>query len=232
MSTYSLVLSDELLAVYFDFKNGKISNNQLLEKFFSYFQPPHLTNTAQLQRIGIENTELSQQLAAQGYISQTLENLVKLTDFKLILNTNKSDYPYVNINNDSVEKNFTLTFKMGENRDKAIELIKALCENAHFILIFDRYFCSNWNNTQQLFHQIIPMKRLTLLHDRHLNDKSGDIKKICNDWKIKQDSRHTFTNSHDRYLLIDDKVEIILSSGFDNLFSTDKDLSCLIRFKK
>ncbi len=232
MSDYSLVLSDELLLMYFDFKKGIVKDNKLLEKFLSYFHPPYLTNVDQFKRIGITDPSILQPLAAQGFISQSLEELVEQTSYKFILNTEYSNYPYVNINNDSVEKNFSMTFRVGENRDKAIDLITALCANAKFILIFDHYFCQNWNDTKHFFDKVVPKKALTLLHEGHLNNKSSEIKKIFNKWRIKQDRHHTFKNSHDRYLLIDGKTEIILSSGFQYLFTTDKDLTCLIRYKE
>ena len=73
---------------------------------------------------------------------------------------------------------------------------------------------------------------MTLLHDNHLTSKQSEIKRICKDWRIKLDRKRTFTDFHDRYLLIDDKIEIMLSSGFDNLFSTDKDLTCLVRYRQ
>jgi hypothetical protein len=185
MREYSLVLSDELLAIYY---------------------APHLTNVKQLKRIEYKDHSLLQALAAQDFISQSLEKLAEQTRYKLILNTEKSDFPYVNILKDSIEKNFSLTFRVGENRDKAIQLITALCANAKFIY-------------------------LTLLHEDHLTSKVSEIKKIYAGWKIKLDSRHTFSKSHDRYLLIDNQIEIILSSGFQYLFAMDKDLTCLIRFK-
>ncbi|WP_069470230.1 hypothetical protein [Candidatus Marithrix sp. Canyon 246] len=231
MSKYSLVLSDELLALYLDFKDGKVDDCKLLEPFLSYYHAPHLTNVEQLKGIEYEDTELLQQLSAQGFISQPLEELAEQTRYKIILNTEISYFPYVHILKDSIEKNFSLTFRVGENRDKAIQLITALCANAKFILIFDSYFCDNWQDTQNFFKQIIPKKSLTLLHEDHLNSKVSEIKKIYAGWKIKPDSRHMFTKSHDRYLLIDNQIEIILSSGFQYLFATDKDLTCLVRCK-
>ncbi|TXK94122.1 hypothetical protein BMR09_09515, partial [Methylococcaceae bacterium CS3] len=227
MSDYSLVLSDDLLQLFSNFKHGEVDNPNLVENFLSYYHSPHLTCVNQLKRIGIEDTGLLQLLAAQGYTSQSLEDLVTKTRYKLILNTDKDDYPYVDINQDKVEKNFTLTFGIGENRDKAIQLITALCLDAKFILIFDFYFCNRWNNTKNLFQQVIPHKNITLLHDDHLTKKTSEIKKINPTWTIKRDKKETFRNAHDRYLLIDNKIEIILSSGFDNLFSTDKDLTCV-----
>lgn len=232
MSEYSLVLSDELLALYFDFKQGNVKDTKLVERFLSYYHAPHLTNVAQLQRIEHKNPQLLQTLAKQRVISSlSLEDLAKQTRYKIILNTKKSDFPYVHILKDSIEKNFSLTFRVGENRDKAIQLITALCANAKFILIFDSYFCDNWQDTQNFFKQIIPKKNLTLLHEDHLSSKVSEIKKIYAGWKIKPDNRHMFTKSHDRYLLIDNQIEIILSSGFQYLFATDKDLTCLVRCK-
>ncbi|GAW87832.1 conserved hypothetical protein [Bathymodiolus platifrons methanotrophic gill symbiont] len=231
MSDYSLVLSDDLLQLFLNFKNGKVNNPNLVEKFLNYYHVPHLTCVDQLKRIGNEDTALLQLLASQGYIAQSLEYLVTKTRYKLILNTEKYDYPYVNIDQDKVEKNFTLTFGIGENRDKAIQLITALCLDAKFILIFDRYFCERWNNTKNLFQKVIPHKNITLLHDDHLTNKTSEIKKINRTWTIKCDKKKIFRNAHDRYLLIDNKIEIILSSGFDNLFSTNKDLTCVIRYK-
>ena len=232
MSEYSLVLSDELLKIYFEFKQGCTNNAKIIEKLFSYYHSPHITNTGQLKRISYKDSALLQQLAGQGLISQPLDKLVNQTRYKLILNTKKDEYPYVNIHDDKVEKNFSLTFRKGENRDKAIQLIKALCADAKFILIFDQYFCDRWSETQQLFEEVMPKNKLTLLHDGHLTSKQSDIKRICKQWTIRSDRKKTFTNFHDRYLLIDEKIEVMLSSGFDNLFSTDKDLTCLVRYIK
>lgn len=229
MSDYSLVLSDDLLKVYFEFKQGNIESTDVLEKFLSYYHAPFLTCIDQLKRIGVKDDAIEQQLASQGYINQSVGDLVPLTRYKLILNITNDTYPYVNIHKDRVEKNFSLTFKRGENRDKAIELITALCANARFVFIFDKFFCENWRRTKSLFDTVLPKKSMTILHVGHLSNKASNIKGICSDWKVKQDSKNTYTGCHDRYLLIDNKVEIILTSGFDYLFETSKDLTCVIR---
>lgn len=162
MSNQSIVLSDELLTLYYAFKQGNSENLNLVERLFSYYAP-HLTNTDQLERINQESdSSLFQQLAQQGFISQSLEELVLNTQFKFILDTGKSDYPYVNINDDKVEKNFSLTFGIGENRDKLIKLITALCANSTDILIFDSYFSTNWNDTKKFFESVLPKKNLTI----------------------------------------------------------------------
>lgn len=235
MNKYSVILSDDLLKMYYSFKQGNQCDDQnLLESFFSCYQAPFLTNVEQLKRIGYDEKlfpQLFQQLSAQGLVCQTLEDLAKLTVYKLILNSNYSQFPYVNVLQDKVVNNYSLSFKIGENRDKVKEIIKALCEDAKFILIYDKYFCNNWRYTEDFFHSIVPKKELTILHDQHLLAKTSEIKFIFNNWKIKQDQKNTLKNSHDRYLLIDNSIEIILSSGFLYLFSEDKDLTCVIRKK-
>jgi len=237
MIDYSLVLSDELLSILFEFKNGKANkNHRLIERLLNYYHSPHLTNIDQLKRIkqfeSIDPT-LLQSLLSAGYISQSLEELSKITRHKLILNTERFDYPYVNINDDKIEKNFSLTFKIGENRDKAVQVIQALCSEAKLVLIFDAYFSKNQKETENFFHQILPKKKLTLAHDnKHLTKNYiSVIKGIHPSWTIKPDRYNTFKNSHDRYLIIDNKIEIILSSGFSYLFATDKDLTVVIREK-
>jgi hypothetical protein len=229
MSQYSLALSDELLKVYFDFKAGSVSDTRLLEKFLSYYHAPFITSVNQLEAINHQNSSLMQQLAAQGYISDTVGQLAQKTIYKIILNTERSDYPYVNILNDKIEKNFSLSFKCLENRNKAHALIRALCADATSILIYDIYFEENWSTTKEFF-QLLPTKKLTIYFG--INPKQTiktELKNTCPQWTIKQDTQNKLKNSHDRYLIIDNKIEIILSSGFYYLFKSNKDLNCLIR---
>jgi hypothetical protein len=57
----------------------------------------------------------------------------------------------------------------------------------------------------------------------------SEIKQIYSNWNMPPNNNSK--DSHDRYLIIDNKIEIILSSGFSYLFATDKDLTLLIREK-
>jgi hypothetical protein len=57
------------------------------------------------------------------------------------------------------------------------------------------------------------------------------FKNICKDWIIKEDRRNTYKNYHDRYLLIDNQIEIILTSGFDYLFDENKEFTYIVRKK-
>ena len=42
---------------------------------------------------------------------------------------------------------------------------------------------------------------------------------------------NNFLNLHDRYLIIDNKIEIILTSGFDYLFDNSKDFTYIVRVR-
>jgi hypothetical protein len=166
----ALVLSDELLKCYYDFQNGRVNDRKLLEKFLSYYHAPHKTTVEQLERIGYDDPLLKRRLILSGDLSVPLEELAQKTFYKVILNTEKSEYPYVNINDDSVEKNFSLTFRIGENRDKLTQMIKAFCQDANTILIFDIYLIDNKEYTKNFFNELIPRRRVTVFYNKkHLN---------------------------------------------------------------
>lgn len=228
---YHLVLSDELLKLYFDFKNSKDVNADLLTKLLRY-HAPFITSVKQLQKIGYDaDSAYMTQLLAQELISDNLEELAEKTIYKIILNTENSTYPYVNINGDVLEKNFNLSFKSMEKREKAQDLIRALCSNSKNILIYDKYIKDNWNNSKKFFELLLPKRKLTILYfDNQIKqEQKSELKKICGNWTIKKDTENRLKSCHDRYLLIDNNIEILLSSGFDYLFDESKDFTCLIR---
>jgi hypothetical protein len=238
---YTIVLSNELLKAYYDFKESKSVEQYTITKLFKYYVSGHLTNCKQLEEIGKEEDSLKQQLAQEGYINQTLEELCEDTIYKFILNTERDDYPYINIHSDRIERNFTATYGKNESRDKTIEHIKALCKNAQFILIYDKHIN---DKVIREIAKILPQKKLNIIYTKKSYNKEMQklewnlsetqiklLKKICKDWSFKKDEINTYKNYHDRYLLIDDKIEIILTSGFDLLFDKDKEFTYIVRKK-
>ena len=245
MTKFSLVLSDDLLRLYTDFSHGKEVDKSLLQKFLRYYHETHLTCVDQITKIGINDSSLKSQLMSSGYIN--FEDLYKKTIYKIILDTKNSHYPYININKDSIEKNFSLTFKKNEPRDKAHSLLKSLCENANQIWIFDKYFIDNC--TYENLKDFLPRKELKINFCNYLENTNNpkslelknnykiiikELKKHCDLWNMppmKNDS--IYKDLHDRYLRIEDinknKIELILSSGLNYLYSSDKDISILIR---
>jgi hypothetical protein len=60
-----------------------------------------------------------------------------------------------------------------------------------------------------------------------------ELKNNYKDWKISEDKVNTdFRDLHDMYLIIDNKIELILTSGFEYLFDNSKDLIYILKVKK
>jgi hypothetical protein len=233
---YSVVLSDELLKEYYAFKNNESFDNLTIKSLLTRYKP-HLTNVKQLNEVGIIDSPLSQSLAQNGFTNQTLEELSELTKYKIILDKEKTNYPYINIFKDEIENNYSATYYKDIPRDKAREHIKALVKNSNYIFIYDKYMTepTSWNHSKKLFTELLPRKSLTICYPKeyredHLTDKAKEIKNIYTHWKIIKDtSSKNHRDLHDRYIIIDKKLEIILTSGIDNLFDETSDFTYIVR---
>lgn len=228
-----IVLDDELAEAYFNFKNGCEVNKNLIERLFLYYKP-FQTNKSQLDRIGrASDSSRVSQLVGSGFNSQSIEDLCKETSLKLILNRKKNYYPYVNINEgqDNIESNYTGTF-LGVSKDKCKAHLKELCSNAETIFIKDKYFSRIANNAEKVF-DLFPSKKTIIIY--YLGDDINQNIKI--DWESKnsniqikkEQNNRSYSKYHDRYMIINQKVQIILTSGFDNLFRNDGDFSYIVR---
>lgn len=232
---YAIVLSDDLLKEYYKFKHNDSPDSVTIQNLFNYYKSLHITNVAQLNRIGIDDNVLFSQLLQSNLTQQTLLGLCDKTTFKVILDKSNSDYPHINISKDKLENNYSSTFYKDESRVKAQEHIKALMKDASSIFIYDIYFekRNNWEYTKKFFKEIVPRKKLDIYYRGFdLVNKGSEVKKIYKDWKlIKDSSNKKYQDLHDRYLLIDNKIEIILTSGFNNLFDESKDFTYIVREK-
>lgn len=230
--SYSLVLSDELLSEYYKFTSNSNFDRNLIEKLFNYYKPTYITNKAQLERINhTSDKNLVSSLIKSGLKNQTLEELASKTKYKIILSTDRNDYPYVNINDDNIEKNFTGTFLRNESRDKAIKHIKALCKEAEkFIIVYDKYFNEKDDNADTLIN-LLPKHKLEIIYqlDTFSQEQKDKLQKACPTWTLRDEN---FQDCHDRYLIIDNKVEIILTSGFWYLNNLSKEITYIVRLIK
>lgn len=225
MGNYSFVLSDQLQEEYCNFKEGKVYDRSLIENLLHYYKPSILTNTSQLKRIGRSmSPQLETTLRKSGFTTQSLTDLAQNTVYKIILCTDKDSYPYVNINGDKIENNLTACFFKRESRLKAIEHITALCRKAKRICVCDKYSFQN-NDNIELLKDILPLKDLTIVYDSQYVTIDL-LQKHCEKWTF---SDRTLSEYHDRYLVIDDKLEIILTSGFDYLVKTEKEFTYIVR---
>jgi hypothetical protein len=228
---FSVALEDDLLGVLHAFKHGREYDAHLAEKLLHLYKPPHITNVSQLERLGIEEAPLKSQLAGAGFVSQSIEELAAKTLYKIVLSSRSSRFPYVNIQGDQLGNHYTITCKPGDPRTKALAHLKALLEDAKHVLLCDRHLATNWATCKTLF-EFFPRSALSIdfAYPLEQSHKTA-LKKGCADWKLKQDRSQVYRNLHDRYLLIDRRLEIIITSGIDYLFDNTKECTLIFRPK-
>ena len=113
MGKYSFVLSDTLYKQYYLFKEHQDYDKDILLHLLKFRCGEFLTNTRQLDDIGIGDRvskSLYDSLKHARLTKQTLEELARKTDYKLILCDDRTDYPYVNIMSDQISSHITGCF--------------------------------------------------------------------------------------------------------------------------
>ncbi|AOY60114.1 hypothetical protein [Desulfococcus multivorans] len=226
---FSIAMEDDLYEAFHRFKHGNPHDTQVIEKLLHLYKPPHITNVSQLKRLKIDDLPLASQLAQAGLTSQTIEELAQKTTYKIALSQQHGYFPYVNIHGDLLRNNYTITCRPGESREKALQYIQALLEDAKNVIICDRYLKNNWGTAQSIL-DVFPQKQLTIeyVHQLDQNILSG-IKRQCSQWKIRRTRDNVYQRHHDRYLRIDSQMEIVITSGIDYLFDNNKE--CTLVFQ-
>jgi len=267
-----LVLSDSLFALYYAVKqscNGEIPvvdlstvNLDKIHQLFSYYKP-HLTNYRQMKDVlGAENIspELQSALLGSGIPQDaSLEELAEHTRFKIILDDEKNEFPYVKIDDfDNPRLLFTGTFKKGVARTKCVEHLKSLCKEFTGLTIYDKYLAVDKSKEQclELIKKIVSLMDFSFARTLTVVcwcPNRSTIQRIENsdEWKLLNDClksvkgtlpnfryllydcwKSEYKDCHDRYMKIISKtgnVEVLLSSGFENLFDTQKDFTYVVR---
>ena len=228
---YSVALEDNLYAAFHAFKHREPHDTQMVEKLLHLYKPPHITNVSQLARLCIEDAPLEMQLVQSGFLNQTPEELASKTIYKVLLSDCGNEFPRVNINGDQLQNNYTLTCKPGESRKKALAHIRALLKDTKDVLICDKYMMGNWDLSKKLF-DFFPKQELSIYFAYELDKQyKAEIKKLLGKSKLKSLLRNPYRNLHDRYLLIDRKMEIVITSGIDYLFDDTKECTLVFRLK-
>lgn len=235
---YSFVLEDDLFMEYHKFMNPGEYNGEYdkdtIKKLLSFHVYPFLFNKKQLERLNIDIPKnLKNQMQHSSSKNSELETLVDETVFKCILSTNKDNFPFININSDKIRTSITGTFFSSESRDKAKDHIEKLCKDARSITLHDKYLSRL--EAQQICGLLPKRKNLTIcIHNGNISggsyvfdDINAEFCGYCKDWVV--DPRNLLVNSlHDRYLIIDDQMAVIVTSGFSNLFSDLKDVTYIV----
>lgn len=128
---------------------------------------------------------------------------------------------------------FVMTLNPGEDRVKAHEWMRALLSEARTVTVVDRYLCDEQSKqlkpNARKFFQLFPKQSLSLFMSCLEKPAASDLKKLCDKWKIKQDANPRYHGVHDRYVLIDNAMEVVITSGVDYLFDTSKECTLLVR---
>jgi len=240
-----LALEDDLISEYIAFQKGRSYNKNTIIKLFKYLHLPFKMSVKQKNDIGLDD-EIAKSLSDSGtviirnFVDE--DTLIEATKLKLMLAKDRTcgtyPYPYINILEDETDVSFTSTYKNGEDRNKAVEHIKALLKDSSNIKIYDKYLSKinrtndSWLINKQVLLAILPRKviEIDIYCDANWNrSRETDLTRICTDWTInKEEWIHTV---HDRYIETD-KVIILLSSGIINLSDvSEKDFTYVVKIK-
>lgn len=166
-------------------------------------------------------------------LEQAMLNSSKLK-IKLTATNSPAPCPHCEVNILDKRENFTLNYTMkckaGESRDRAIKHIRTLVESAETNLhLIDRYL--NDDYIKQLACLLSGLKVKSI--DIATGEKNRELVRVALNKIPIQNLNHVrpynSRTMHDRYIQIDNKLEILLSSGFDGLFFSDKDFSYSVR---
>jgi hypothetical protein len=228
---FSIALDDTLFQHFYNFKHGNFDDNFIIERLLSLYKPHHITNVNQLQRLGINDRPLLMQLTQTGLVNQTLEELTELTFYKILLSDKDASFPIVNVYNENLQNNYMITCQPEQDRANLADYLSSLFKGASNVMICDQYLTRNWTNSKKLF-SLFPQKTLSLffVHEIEQQQKT-ELKRICGSWQIKRNIDLSYQNLHDRYLLIDKTMEIIITSGIDYLFDKTKECTIICRRK-
>ena len=236
LGKYKIVLDDDLFKDYHKFKNGEKLDQEEIERIkhlLHYFKGELITNIAQYERVGLPiDTALKKKLAQNGLKRQPNEELAqKRSLYKIILCCGRSDFPYVDVMSDKekIENNISSFYDNAERRSKAIKHLRALCAEAKSIIIYDKYFAEKDKEERNIntLINILPSKKLSISLSHISANGIKKLQSTCQDWDPKLDDK--LKGKHDRYIIIDDTIEIVLSSGFDHLSDDSSDFMYVIR---
>lgn len=229
-------------------KKEQVSVNEEYHNFIKYLKPPILIGDFQVPDKRLLKQSGNKWIRTTKALNE--KDLAKKTKLKIILSKNKSNYPYVNINGDVFEANFTATYNSNSNtsisRQKIVDHIKSLIAEGDKIEIYDKYlFCDNESEDTDNSHYSVRIMQ------QFINSTSANIIIKCKRTNRREENNRIYTRislfnqnpniqfihdnlyEHDRYIRIFKnrvlKYETILSSGIYHILNTRKDFTYIIR---
>lgn len=237
---FSLAIDDDLAEELCKFKENQKCDIDIIEKALHYHKGYPSFTRNYFKRYYTDINIQRNILQSYSHIEwDSLESIRKNTAYKIILSSKRNvKLPYVSIYDDKIENNFTATFFKNEPRQNALEYFRLLLENANCIFIYDIYLFQNnvWSAFIDFAIHCFPNKPFNIFYPQSVAIRQNvklfykQIKQNNSYWNFKPDkNHHNFINLHDRYLVIDNRVEVILTSGIEYLMNTNKDFTYIIR---
>lgn len=225
-----MVLDHSLFVEYTKFQRGEGCNRSLVNKILSYYHNDFLTNVGQYQHNGIDiPRNLKSGLVHSGLKYQTLPELAALTTYKIILTEGRTNYPYVNLNEGRFCPAISSFYAGDEERQTALDYLKNLCGSAKkSILLYDKYI-NTAHNVGELLREILPNKEVKVIFSFDKIDVNHRNELLKTHPKMSFKDIGNVPQHHDRYLIIDDSIEVVLTSGFEYLQNQRKEISLVIR---
>lgn len=227
---YGMVLDHNLFVEYWKFRRGEGYNMPLVNKILTYYHNEFLTNVGQFVHNGVQiDRRLKKELAQNGFVNQNLQELAALTTYKIILTDGHTNYPYVNINEGRFNPAMTTFYAGDMERDAARDYLRNLCYGAKkSILLYDGYI-NVAHDLDNLLRYIIPNKQILFLFSfaKITEEHRNELQRTHD--KLSFKDLGAVQKHHDRYLIIDDSIEVVLTSGFEYLQNQKKEISLVIR---
>lgn len=229
-SKYGMVLDHSLFVEYQKYVRGEAFNRQLVNKILSYYHNDFLTNIGQYTHndIGIPQN-LKASLVRNGLTNQSLADLAKLTTYKIVLTEGRTVFPFVNIDEGRFTPAITTFYEGDEERNEARDYLKNLCQGAkRSILLYDGYI-NVAHGLDGLLKYILPNTKIQFIFSFNKLDNvhREELKRTHPNLSFKD--LGGVAKHHDRYLIIDDTIEVVLTSGFEYLQNQKKEISLVIR---
>ena len=245
-----IVLEESLINEFFKFYYNKNYNPEIIQKIFNHFKPFLLTNEQIVKYFENDNIALQQALSTQipycEYIDTDSElysenfynDMLEKSKYKILLTQNASSLSTLVCHKICIDDKpthiYAKKFESSSNREKAQKHIISLMKNANKITIIDKFLYKeniinnliNWFTENKLNHEI----EFTLKGQKSQLSRNTITSRFNNNGynvtcKLIDDT------THDRYIIIDDKISINLTSGLEYLFNIDKDFTYIISEK-
>lgn len=227
---YGMVLDHPLFKEYWKFRRGEGYNKSLVNKILTYYHNEFLTNVGQFEHNGIEiDKHLKSELVKNGWKQQNLKELAALTTYKIILTDGKTNFPYVNIDEGRFNPAMTTFYAGDDERQAARDYLKNLCKGAKkSILLYDGYI-NKAQGLDAILNYILPDSKIQFIFPFNKISVEHRNALQATHQRLSFKDLGPVHKHHDRYLIIDDSIEVVLTSGFEFLLNQKKEISLVIR---